>query len=196
MRSLTPFRCCIASLAGRVSRAECNLGAVLGETRLVRHARTRCGVIESLKSSQRRQGETPSGNALKLRLPGGAGTSKHCILTNSGRAATCRRTGPVPTQSSSLHMRRKHPSAQARAYVLVHVLGRPHGHGGTAQRALASIWPYRVARARAPAALGGSMAADGLWVPRHSHGTQLHGALQHAMRLQMAGGWVEVGGWR
>ena len=34
------------------------------------------------------------------------------------------------------------------------------------------------------------MAADGLWVPRHSHGTPL----QHAMRLQMAG--VEGGGWR
>ena len=47
-------------------------------------------------------------------------------------------------------------------------LWRLHRHGQAAQRALAAVRADGVARARAPAALGGSMAGDG-FVARHSH---------------------------
>lgn len=42
-------------------------------------------------------------------------------------------------------------------------------HGGAADRALATIGPYGVARARTPAALNGSMAGLGGIIPRHGH---------------------------
>jgi hypothetical protein len=53
-------------------------------------ARPRCSVMD--ESSPKQQGRTSSGDALELRLLGGAGPSKLCDLSNSGRAAAARRT--------------------------------------------------------------------------------------------------------
>jgi hypothetical protein len=82
--------------------------------------------------------------------------------------------------AARIHLVEAHRPARdaTEAYVLVGVLGGPHGHGRAAQRALAPIWPHRVARARAPAALGRSVAGDRL-IPRHGHG-QSHGGARDA----------------
>jgi hypothetical protein len=93
---------------------------------------------------------------------------------------TASRTAPG---ARSLRMRRPVHDA-TEAYVLVDVLGGPDGHGRAAQRALAPVRPHRVARARAPAALGRCMAADRL-VPRHGHRQMQAGA-----RCAGAGGCV------
>jgi hypothetical protein len=65
--------------------------------------------------------------------------------------------------------------SHAGAYVLLReALRRLHRHGQAAQRALAAVLADRVARARAPAALGGSMAGDG-FVARHNRRRQYTG---------------------
>jgi hypothetical protein len=102
-----------------------------------------------------------------------------CDLPNSGRAAAARRTphAQLLAHATKARVRAGRPGG---LYVRLHVLGRPHRHGRAAQRALAPIGPYRVARARAPAALHRPVAADRFGVPRHRHGTRP--SLQRARR--------------
>lgn len=149
----------------------------------------------SWSSSPRRQAETQSVSPSKL-----------CILTNSeprsrSVAPSSRRTGGRPQLQRQLQLLQHAPTAPCtmRAacavsglYILAHILGRLDRHGRAAQGALAPIWPYRVAGARAPAALGRRVAGDGL-IPRHDH-SLLDRTGRRRMRPQRVAGWIWLRG--
>lgn len=109
------------------------------------------------------------------------------------RGAWAQKTRPAPRQLCP-HATK---AAAARAWgvylLLNHILGRLHGHGGAAQRALPAIGPYRGVGARTPAALDGAV-AGGHFVARHCRGVLgLHGTARRgcACGVRASAGWDE-----
>lgn len=180
------------ALAGVVSASACRRaggragGGGAERDKAGGRVRPRCSVIAGSSPKQQREHRL----AMSLSFDCWVGRARRSSAT-SPTAGAQPQLGALPTPSSS-HMRRKHRSAHAGRYILLHVLVRPDRHGRATQRALAPIGPYRVARARAPAALHRPMAANRFGVPRHGHGATA--TLQDASACGVARTGALVGG--